>query len=237
MSLNYDQWVSAVSNLTVIPSTDADFTAILPDCIDYVEQRVYRELDLLNTVIRDSSQAFSPNSRNFTLPTSIGIFVVTNGINVITPAGTAPDSGTRNPLVPVSRDYLDLAWPSSTGATLPTSYAMLTQGTILVGPWPDAAYTVEVVGTQRPTPLSAANPTTLLSLYFPDILIAGSMIFMAGYSRNFGSQADTPQQAVSWQSQYDALMASATAEEFRKRLMGSSWSPLTQSQAAQPARN
>lgn len=202
-----------------------------------MENRTYRELDLLNTVVRDSSQAFSPNSRNFTLPTSIGIPLVTNGINVITPSGTAADSGTRNPLTPVSRDYLDLAWPSSTGATLPTSYAMLTQGTILVGPWPDAAYTVEWVGTQRPTPLSSTNPTTLLSLYFPDILVAGSMIFLSGYQKNFGSQADDPKMAQSWETQFTTLMASAAAEEFRKRLMGSSWSPLTQGPAAQPARN
>lgn len=235
--MNYDQWVSAVSNLTVIPATDTDFLAILPDCIDYVEQRTYRELDLLNTVVRDSSQAFSPNSRNFTLPTSVGIPLVTNGINVITPAGTAADSGTRNPLTPVSRDYLDLAWPSSTGATLPTSYAMLTQGTILVGPWPDAAYTVEWVGTQRPIPLSSTNPTTLLSLYFPDILIAGSMIFLSGYQKNFGGQADDPKMAVSYETQFTTLMASAAAEEFRKRLMGSSWTPLTQGPAAQPQRN
>lgn len=235
--LNYTTYVTALSTLTVIPATNEDFIAILPDCIDYVEQRVYRELDLLNTVVRDSSQMFAPNSRNFTLPTSIGTFVVVNGINVVTPVGTSADAGTRNPLVPVSRDYLDLAWPSITGATLPTNYAMLTQGTILVGPWPDAAYTVEVVGTQRPTPLSSNNPTTLLSLYFPDILIAGSMVFLSGYQKNFGSQADDPKMAQSWENQFTTLMASAAAEEFRKRVQGSSWTPLTQGPAAQPARN
>lgn len=237
MSLNYTTYVTAISTLTEIPSSNTDFTTIFPDCIDYAEQRIYRELDLLNTVVRDSSATLTPNSRNFSLPTSIGIFLVVNGINIITPAGTVPASGTRNPLTPTSRDFLDLAWPSVTGATLPTKYAMITQGEIVLGPWPDAAYVVEVIGTQRPLPISSTNPTTQLSLYFPDILVAASMIFMSGYMRNFGSQADDPKMAQSWENQYQTLMGSATAEEFRKRIMGSSWTPLTQGPAAAPARS
>ncbi len=237
MSLNYTQYVAELSTLTVIPSTETNFQNILPGTIDYAEQRIYRELDLLNTVIRDSSATLTPNSRDFSLPTSIGTFVVTNGINIITPAGSTPSNGTRNPLTPVARDFLDLSWPSVTGATLPTKYAMLTQGTIILGPWPDAAYVVEVVGTQRPTPLSSSNPTTFLSTNLPDLLIAASMVFLSGFMRNFGSQADDPKMAASWNQQYDALKSSAETEEFRKRLMGSAWTPLTQGPAAQPVRN
>ncbi len=237
MSLTYAQYVTALSTLLVIPETNSDFLAILPDCIDYTENRMQRELDFLQTVVRDSSQTFTPNSRNFSLPTAQGTFVVVNGINVITPAGTSADSGTRNQLVPVSRDFLDLSWPSVTGATLPTYFAMLTQGTILVGPWPDAAYVVEVVGTQRFTPLSSTNTSNFISINLPDLYLAASMIYMSGYTRNFGSQADDPKMAQSWSSQYDALMASAAVEEARKRFAGSAWSSLTQSPTAQPARN
>ncbi len=237
MSLTYSTWVTAVSTLTTIPSSNADFTNILPDCIDYAEQRIYRELDLLQTVVRDSSGSLTPNSRNFALPTAQGTFVVVNNINVITPAGTTPDNGTRNQLVPTTESHLDIAWPSVTGATLPTYFAMLTQGSILLGPWPDAAYVVEVVGTQRPVPLSATNTSTFLSTNLPDVFLAASMIFLSGYMRNFGAQADDPKMAASWDSQYQALLTSAATEEARKKFMGSSWSSLNQSPAAQPARN
>ncbi len=237
MALNYTTYVTALSELLTIPSSDASFQNILPDCIDYAEQRIYRELDLLQTVVRDASQALTPGSRNFTLPTAQGVFVTVNGINAITPAGTAPDSGTRHPLVPVSRDYLDTVWPSATGSTVPTSFAMITQTAIVVGPWPDDAYVMEVIGTQRPQPLSASNTETFLSLYLPDLFLAASMVFMAGYLRNFGSQADNPEMAQSWETQYGKLLASANAEEMRKRFQGSAWSSYTQSPQAQPPRN
>ncbi len=237
MSLTYATYVTALTTLTNIPSTNIDFQNILPDCIDYSEQRIYRELNLLATIVRDSSQALSPNNRNFTLPSAQGIFVTVEGINAITPAGTAPDNGTRNPLTPVAIDYLDLVWPSATGTGLPTCFAMLTQTAIVVGPWPDQAYTMEVRGTQRPTPLSSSNTVTFLSQNLPDLFLAASMIYMSGYVKNFGAQADDPQMAQSWETQYGKLLASAETEEARKRFQGSAWSSLTQSAAAQPARN
>lgn len=238
MSLNYTSWVTALATLTDIPSTNTDFQAILPDCIDYAEQRIYRELDLLNTVVRDSTSSCTPNSRNFALPTSVGTFIAVNQINVITPASTQPDSGTRNPLTPVSESYLDYAWPSVTGATVPTFFAMLTQGTILFGPWPDAAYVVEVVGTQRPTPLSSDNSTTFLTTNLPDLFLAASMVWMSGYMRDFGAQSDNPQMAQSWEDQYSKLFSSANAEEMRKKFAGSAWSSLSVGGPfAQPARN
>lgn len=237
MSLNYSTYVTALSTLLVIPSNNDDFVSILPDCTDYAEQRIYRELNLLATVIRDASQALTPSSRDFVLPTAQGAFVVVNRINAITPAGSTPTNGTRNPLTPMSLDVLDAAWPSNTGSALPTGFAMVTQTSIVVGPWPDQAYTVEVVGTTRPLPLSSTNPVTFLSANLPDLFLAASMVFMSAYQKNFGSQADDPQMGISWESQYQLLKASADTEEARKRFMGSAWSSLTQSDQAQPTRN
>lgn len=239
MSLTYAQYVSVLSELMVVPSDNADFQAILPNTIDYAEQRIYRELDLLNTVVRDWSSALSSSNRNFTLPNSSGTFVAVNGINVISPAGTTnPDSGTRNPLVPASRDFLDLAWPNSSGSTVPQYFAMITQTTCVVAPWPDAAYQVEVIGTQRPTPLSVSNTSTFLSNNLPDLFVAASMVFASGYLKNFGSQADQAAMSVSWESQTKTLMGSANAEEIRKKFSGSGWtSQSTGGPPSQPPRN
>src|SRR5215470_14515695 len=108
MSLTFATWFSSIANLASVPTSDPNFQAMLPNCIDDAELRIYRDLDLLNTVTRDSSAAFTLSSRNFNLPSSNGTFVVTQQLNVITPSGTSnPDSGTRNPLTPASKEMLD----------------------------------------------------------------------------------------------------------------------------------
>lgn len=238
MSLTYSQWVAEIANLTAIDPADTDFVANLPSCIDYAEQRLYRELDLLNTVVRDSSSTLTVGTRTFNLPQSLGRFVVTNGINVITPATqTNPDNGARNPMVPASRDMIDVAWPSTTGAALPVEYAMITDQQIIVGPAPDAAYTVEVIGTIRPTPLSSSNTTTPLTLYYPDLWLVATMIWMAGWMRNFGSQADNPAMAVSWESQYEKLFPSANIEVNRSKYASGAWGSLQPTTIATPSRS
>lgn len=219
MSYTYTTWVAALSNMTEIPSTDQNFIDILPSVIDAAEQRMYRDLNLLSTTVRDASSALTPNSRNFTLPQALGRFVTVEGVNVVTPVGSAPASGTRNSLAPCALSFLDFLYPIETtsGESVPEMFAMVTDQAISVGPPPDAAYTVEVIGTVRPAPLSTANPTTYLTLYLPDMFIAASMVFAASYMQNYGSQADNAQMAGSWEAQYKNLMANASLEEIRKK--------------------
>lgn len=236
MSYTYTTWVAALSNETNIVSTDASFQAILPTIIDSSEQQIYRELDLLSTIVRDTSASTTPNSRNFTLPQTGGRFVTTQGINIFTPAGTTT---TRNQLQPASRDYIDFTWPSDTAAsadTVPTEYAMITDQTVIFGPPPGSAFTVEVIGTIRPTPLSSTNTTTFLTLYLPDLWFAATMFNMSAYMRNFGAQADDPRMAVSWQTTYETLKASALSEELRKKYQSVSWTSLSPSPIATPPR-
>lgn len=237
MSYTYSTWVTALANEIVVLQTDPNFVAILPSCIDYAEQRIYRELDLLSTVTRDSAPLTASN-RNFTLPQNNGRFVVTNGINLITPSTeTQPDSGTRTQLLPASRDYLDAVGGSPSFTGPPVNYAMITDQTIIVGPqWPDAAYTLEVIGTIRPTPLSVSNTSTFLTNYLPDLWFAATMIFMSGWQQNFGAQADNSGMAQSWQGQYDKLFASANVEEMRKKYASGAWGSLQPTPIATPSR-
>jgi hypothetical protein len=236
MTYTYATYKTAIANELVVDEADVDFVAIFPSLIDYAEQRPYRELDLLNTVTRQTGLLTS-GSRDFTLPTTSGRFVVTNGINVITPyTQTNPNSGTRNQLSPVSRDWMDFNWPSTTGTGTPTDYAMITDQTVILGPVPDQAYTVEVIGTIRPTPLSASNTTTYLTLYLPDVFFAAGMIFGTGWQKNFGAQSDDPKMATSWEGQYQTLIASANVEEQRKRYASGAWGSLSPTPIATPGR-
>lgn len=235
--MNYTDFVATIANLTVISPTETNFVQILPQGIAYGEDRLYRELDLLSTVTRDSAPLTTGN-RNFTLPQTNGRFVVTNGFNLITPAvTTTPDSGTRTQLIPTSRDYLDAVGGSPTYTGVPVNYAPITDQQFIVGPaWPDQNYTIEVVGTIQPAPLSASNTTTFLTLYLSDLFVAAVMIFMSGYERDFGAQSDDPAQAQSWQGQYDKLFASANLVEMRKKYASSAWGSLSPTPAATPTR-
>lgn len=231
MGYTYDTYRDALAVEMVTSTTDPNFVAILPTIIDYAEQRIYRELDLISTVATDDTGFFVASNRSFTFPQH---FVTSQQINVITPVGSTTTAGTRNPLIPTTKEYLDFVWPSSSAATVPTSYAMLTDQTIIVGPWPDATYRVEVVGTIRPAPLSASNQTTFLSQYLPDLFLAASMVSASGYMRNFGSQADDPGMAVSWEKQYQSLKSSADVENMRAKYASSAWSSMSPKPLATP---
>ena len=233
MTLTYSSLVTDLANMLVVPPTDANYLIVLPNVIDDAEQRLYRELDLLSTIVRDSTGVLTANSRNFTFPQH---FVVSESINVYTPAGTTVN---RNQLVPVTREFLDAVWPNEASAStpsIPQYYAMITDQTIIVGPSPDAAYTMEVVGTVRPAPLSVTNTTTYLTLYLPDLFMTASLVFAAGYLQNYGAMVDNPQQAMSWETHYKALFESANVEENRKKYASAAWTPKSPAPLATPPR-
>lgn len=237
MALTYTTYVSSLANLAPTLTGDPGFQTDLPNIIDDAEFQCYTDLDLLNTVVSDSSAALSTGTRSFSLPSANGTFIVTQGFNVITPAGTVnPDLGTRNPLLPISKEALTVLYPSTAGSSVPQYMAPVSQSAWIVGPWPDATYQVEVTGTIRPAPLSSSNVTTLLSVYFPALFLAQSMVRLAGYMKNYGAAVDDPKMAVTWSSRYKELLASAEVEEARKKFSSSGWSDKNPTPIATPPR-
>ena len=236
MTLTYDTYVSQISNLMVIGSTDANFLTMLPGMIDYAEGRSYRELDLLTTRITTTTTLSSGN-RNVTLPTSAGTYRVIENVSVLTTVGQGSSNGTRSPLIMTSRDFIDNVYPSGQSNTsVPLFCAMNANTALILGPSPDAGYTAEIVGTIQPTALSSANTTTFLTTMLPDLFVAASMVFGSGYQRDFGSQSDNPAQSGSWESQYKALFQSADVENLRMKYQSGGWTHAQPSQIATPQR-
>lgn len=233
--LTYSTYKTALATLSVVPETDPNWLAILPDTIDYAELRIYRDLDLLSTV--QTNTAYTTSTNASTVQLASGTFVTLQNINVITPAGsTIPDNATRVPLLPVTKEYIQYAWPSSVNAGVPSYFAMIDERTFSLGPWPDNTYTLEIIGTYRPASLSASNTTTFISQYLPDVFLMASMIFISGYQRNWGRMSDDPQMAQSYEAQYQALLKGATVEEFRKKFQSAAWTSMSPSPVASPSR-
>lgn len=233
--LNYSQYVTQIATLAVVDENDTAFQTILPQMITYAENRMYRELDFLFTSISTTAYGLTVGSRQIAVPT--GVFVVPEQINLISPAGTSdPNIGTRIPLLPTTKEFIDAVYGSATSTGVPRVFCPFDDYTFLVGPYPDGNYTCELVGTIRPASLSAANPTTFISLYLPDLMIMASMIYVSGYQRNFGRANDDPQMAVTYESQYQALLKGAMMEENRKKFEAAAWSSQSPSPVATPTR-
>lgn len=236
MSMTYNQLDTYLQTLIQDQAPSADYTTIIPAAIQYAEGRIYREMNFLATRTVNSGAAFTPGSRTFTLPTSPSTILYLEGVSAITPAATQPAAGTRNPLEPVSLDYIDMTWPVEGSTALPDSWAMRDALAIVVKPTPDQAYVVELTGIFQPVAMSVSNQNTYIGNIYPDLLVAACMIFFAAYQRDFGAQTADPQLAVSWSSEYDKLFKSAYEEEQRRKSTSVGWSPFQQTPLAAPPR-
>jgi len=235
-------YVNQIATMAVVDPTDTAYLTILPQMITYAENRLFRDLDFLFTQIATTSYSIAVNTRTVTVPA--GTFVVPQQINLVTPAGTSnPESGIRVPLMPVTREFLDAVYSSSSATGQPKYFAVFGDSTgtgiynFLVGPYSDNTYTVEIVGTFRPSSLSATNLTTFISLYLPDLFIMASMIYIAAYQRNFSSaQGNDPQMPVTYETQYQTLLKGAMTEEYRKKFESAAWSSMSPAVVATPTR-
>lgn len=240
----YSNLLADCASTMVVDATNAPFLAIFPQLINAAEGRVIRELDLVAANVRDSSASTTAGSRNFNLPTAIGTFLIVTDLNVITPAATAPESGTRNRLTPVSLSVLDWTYPSVTGTGVPSMFAYVTQDTyssptqsqIVFGPWPDAIYRCEVIGKVQPAALSAANTTTWLSVNLYDVLFKATMVEAVAWQQNFSAGADNPAMATNWDAAYKTARDSAATWQARARFAGASWTAASIEPLAQPQR-
>jgi hypothetical protein len=234
--LTYAEYVTQIATMGAVASeTDPNFVIILPQMITYAENRIYRELNFVQTSEAVTGYAIASGARTLTLPE--GTIVVSEQINIITPAGTTdPDAGVRVPLLPVTKEFLDAVYGASTYTGQPRYFCPFNDNLFLVGPFADATYYAEVVGEVRPASLSASNTTTFISLYLPDLFIMASMIYLSAFQRNFGRMSDDPQMAQSYEAQYQLLKQGAQVEEARKAFEAGGWTSQAPAAVASPTR-
>jgi hypothetical protein len=234
MSLTYASYVTDIANLMVVSPTDTNYLTVLPNIIDDAEQRIYRELDFLNTVTVFSSISLSSDTRDVTLPSSV-VCVVVESINVL----ASPPPPVRSQLTPVSKEWLNIVYPTATSSSstaVPLYFAMVTDQTLIVGPPPGQTCNLEITATIRPTALSSSNTTTYLSDKLPDLFMAASMVFANGYLKNFAATADDPQAPVTWEKVYQSRKISAMEEEARKKFGSQGWTSKQPNPVATPPR-
>lgn len=221
--MTYAEYVATLENLLIYEAGNTEFTQILPSAIEYAENRIYREVDFLAMRTTNATVSTVSGTRTITIPAA---FLVVESICAYSPAGSTIATGTLLPLTAVSKEFLQNFWPNATAAGVPSYYAPVSQSSYLIGPTPNGAYLLEIVGVQQPAPLSGTNTTTVISTQVPDLLIAASMVYMTGYQRAFDQQSSDPEQAQSWEGQYQTLLAGVLSVEGRRKIQAASWTPL-----------
>jgi hypothetical protein len=229
-------------NGVVTPGND-QLAALIPQVLNYAELRIQRDMSLQNLKETNTSYALTTGSNVLTISANDFVTVETLTLQV----GTA-----RIPLLPTTREFLENVYGDTSYTAVPTFYAAVggdaetfgTTSTLYrVGPCPDQDYPVVISGLVRMPTLNnyatteeAGTGLTLISTYFPDMLLLAGMIWITAFQRNFGNAQNDPQMGVTYETQYQALLASARTEEGRKRFEGSAWSAKALPAAATPGR-
>ena len=235
--LTYASYLEQIATMAVVPVDDPSFLIIVPQMINYAELRLQRDLDFLSTQTSNTDYTCPTTSNTLTIPTSS--FVTLQTIEVV------DGSGASSPLLPISKEYIQNVYGSGSTKALPQYFAVyggdaltagLTSQNIILGPYPDSAYSLILTGTIRSAPLSATNTTTFISVYLPDLFIMLSMIYISAYQRNFGRINDDPSMAQTYEGQYQALLNGARTEEARKKFQSSAWAPYSPASVASPTR-
>jgi len=249
--LTYNGYVTQIATMavvdtttvsSVVQSTDPAFNIIIPQMLNYAELRIQRDLDLLPS---QTSRPYTIISASNQLQLDADDFVTVQTI-------TINSSGNTYTLLPSTKEFLQNVYGSSASTAMPAYFAMYggdlatggnTYNNIIFGPYSDANYNATVTGTvrlptlyQSATTALAATATTFISVYFPDLLIQASMIYIAQYQRNFGQASNDPSMGPTYELQYQNLLRSAAVEEGRKKFSAAAWSSMSPAVAATPSR-
>jgi hypothetical protein len=225
----------------VVYGVDDAFSEIIPNMLNYAENRINRDLDLLAS---QTTNTYTTTPGNPVLSIPIDDFLTIQTLAI--------EAGGSAPMLPVSKEFIQNCYSGPRNAGTPQYFAVVgdnygdgadTYNNIFLGPTPNFGYTIRVTGTIRPPSLykyaivgAADTNYTYISTYYSDLLILASMIYITMFQRNFGPASDTPDSGMTYEKQYQALRLGAIAEENRKKLQGSGWSAYSTPTSATPTR-
>ena len=186
--MNYSQLVQAIEDYT--ENYESTFISQIPTFVKQAEQRVYNSVHL-------------PNLRkNVTGTTSSGVKYLATPSDWLADFSLAVVDGDGNYEYLLNKDvnFIRQSFPTPSTTGLPTHYAIFDNSSYILGPTPDASYTMELHYYYYPESIVTAG-TSWLGDNFDSVLLYGSLLeaytFMKG-------EADIIQ---GYQKRYDDAMA------------------------------
>ena len=161
--MNYSQLSTLIQDYC--ESTEQSFVANIPTFVQLAEERIYNTVQL--PAIRKNVTGSTSNGNQYlTLPSD---WLSTFSMAVIDP--TTQD---YEYLLNKDVNYIRAAYPPPTSTGKPAYYAIFDDTTMLLGPTPDAAYTIELHYYYYPTSIVNSG-TSWLGNNFETVLLYGSL--------------------------------------------------------------
>ena len=173
MSYTYDQLKQALQDYT--QNTETTFVNNLDDFIRSAEQRIFTTCDL--EIFRKNQTGTTTSGNQYlNLPSD---YLASFSLSVL-------NSSSKEFLLQKDVNFVQEFNTNSSTTGTPRFYAMFDTTHFILGPTPDAAYTMELHYYYRPTSLTAGagSGTTWLSTNAPNAMLYGSLVeaytFMKG---------------------------------------------------------
>ena len=181
--MNYTELTAAICDYT--QNFEQDFVANIPVFVQQAEQRIFNTVQF-PSIRKNVTGTMSANNKYLSCP---GDFLATYSIAVI------DATGAYEYLLNKDVNFIRQAYPTPTSTGIPKYYALFgptTAGTVItdelsfiLGPTPNAAYSVELHYYYYPESISvAADGRTWLGDNFDSVLLYGSLVeaitFMKG---------------------------------------------------------
>ena len=167
--MNYAQLVTAIEEYT--ETSEATFVSQIPNFVQLAEERIYNTVDL-PSLRRNVTGTLTINNKYLSTP---GDFLSVYSLAVINAAGE------YEYLLNKDVNFIRQAYPQPTDTGIPKYYAIfgptsssLTELTIILGPTPDAAYSVEFHYFYYPESIVTAS-TSWIGDNFESALLYGAL--------------------------------------------------------------
>jgi hypothetical protein len=175
--VNYAELVSAIKGYAEndFPATAGNFTstAQLNTFIEQAEQRIYNSIQ------------FPAIRKNVTGTTTSGNKYLATPVDFLASYSIAVIDGTGNYEYLLNKDvnFIRAAYPSPTDSGTPAYYALFDENTFILGPTPNAAYTMELHYYYYPASIVAAG-TSWLGDNFDSVLLYGALLEAAAFMKS-----------------------------------------------------
>jgi len=160
--MNYAQLTSLIQEYC--QSTETSFVANIPNFVQYAEERIYNTVQL--PALRQNSTASTTLGNQYmALPSD---WLSTYSLAVV------DGSGDYQFLLNKDVNFIRQSYPSASSTGLPQYYAIWDDSTMLLGPTPDAAYTLELHYYYYPPSIVDAG-TSWVGDNFENVLLYGTL--------------------------------------------------------------
>lgn len=170
--MNYSQLSEAIQNY--VENTESSFVASIPTFVQLAEERIYNSVQI-PAIRKNVTGTLTTNNKYLALPTD---WLATFSLAVIDPATNA-----QSFLLNKDVNYIRAAYPDPDDTGTPQHYAQFDQNTLILGPTPDYAYSMELHYYYYPESIVTAG-TTWLGDNFETVLLYGAIreayVYMKG---------------------------------------------------------